>query len=76
MARQLKSVDNNNIHLNNIQNIVFADKEVLYWVRQNNWGDAKGSYFFINNQEGTVKTRNITENIEFDSVASIMAHCK
>ena len=33
-------------------------------------------YIYISNQEETVKTKNITEKIEFDSVAVIMAACK
>lgn len=31
---------------------------------------------FVGNQEETVKTKNITEKIDFDSVAGIMAACR
>lgn len=55
---------------------VCADSELAVWITKNNWSEIEGGYVFIGNQEETVKTKNITEKIEFDSVATIMASCR
>ncbi|KAF2356501.1 Eukaryotic translation initiation factor 3 subunit K [Trinorchestia longiramus] len=52
------------------------DKDLSVWISRNNWSEVDGGYIFIANQEETVKTKNITEKIEFDSVATIMAACR
>lgn len=52
------------------------DGELSMWVTKNNWVEGEDGYIFVANQEETVKTKNITEKIEFDSVASIMAACR
>lgn len=40
------------------------------------WKEVESNLVLIANQEETVKTKNITEKIEFDSVAGIMAACR
>ncbi|XP_053638800.1 eukaryotic translation initiation factor 3 subunit K [Cherax quadricarinatus] len=47
-----------------------------HWMNKYGWKETEESYVFIANQEETVKTKNITEKIEFDSVAGIMAACR
>ncbi|CAL4193839.1 unnamed protein product [Meganyctiphanes norvegica] len=48
------------------------------WVQKYGWKETEGDagYILVANQEETVKTKNITEKIEFDSVAGIMAACR
>ncbi|XP_071534491.1 eukaryotic translation initiation factor 3 subunit K isoform X2 [Panulirus ornatus] len=46
------------------------------WMNKYGWKENEDGYVFIANQEETVKTKNITEKIEFDSVAGIMAACR
>lgn len=41
-----------------------------------NWKEEEEGYIMIGNQEETVKTKNITEKIDFESVAGIMAACR
>ncbi|XP_045602587.1 eukaryotic translation initiation factor 3 subunit K [Procambarus clarkii] len=47
-----------------------------HWMTKYGWKETDDGYVFIANQEETVKTKNITEKIEFDSVAGIMAACR
>jgi len=48
------------------------------WIQKYGWKETEGDngYVLVANQEETVKTKNITEKIEFDSVAGIMAACR
>ena len=45
------------------------------WVAKCGWKDSGNGRVFITSQEDLVKTKNITEKIEFENVAGIMAHC-
>lgn len=45
------------------------------WINKYHWKD-QGSSVFIANQDENIKTKNITEKIDFESVAGIMATCK
>ena len=49
---------------------------MLAWMNKYGWKEVEDDYIFVANQEETVKTKNITEKIEFDSVAGIMAACR
>ncbi|KAB7507280.1 Eukaryotic translation initiation factor 3 subunit K [Armadillidium nasatum] len=46
------------------------------WMAKYNWKEEEEGYIMIGNQEETVKTKNITEKIDFESVAGIMAACR
>ncbi|KAK3892912.1 hypothetical protein Pcinc_003252 [Petrolisthes cinctipes] len=46
------------------------------WMSKYGWKADEDGNVFIANQEDTVKTKNITEKIDFDSVAGIMAACR
>ncbi|KOB71839.1 Eukaryotic translation initiation factor 3 subunit K [Operophtera brumata] len=43
-----------------------------HWVKKYGWRD-DGSLIFIANQDENIKTKNITEKIEFDHLAPLMA---
>ena len=51
------------------------DNAVTYWMEQYGWKAAEGGFVTVSNQEEIIKTRNITEKIDIESVASIMASC-
>lgn len=44
------------------------------WVKKYGWKD-QGHLIFIANQDENIKTKNITEKIEFDNLAHLMANC-
>ncbi|KAK8405538.1 hypothetical protein O3P69_001834 [Scylla paramamosain] len=46
------------------------------WMNKYGWKMNDDGCIFVANQEETVKTKNITEKIDFDSVAGIMAACR
>ncbi|EEB17414.1 eukaryotic translation initiation factor 3 subunit, putative [Pediculus humanus corporis] len=50
-------------------------EELKMWINKYHWKD-QGSSVFIANQDENIKTKNITEKIDFESVAGIMATCK
>ncbi|KAL7638215.1 UNVERIFIED_CONTAM: hypothetical protein RMT77_011840 [Armadillidium vulgare] len=52
------------------------DSVLNSWMAKYNWKEEEEGYIMIGNQEETVKTKNITEKIDFESVAGIMAACR
>jgi len=50
------------------------DKTLDLWVKKNNW-KVSGKTVSIATQDVTIKTKNITEKIEFDNLGQIMAQC-
>lgn len=53
----------------------FPDQILKQWIVKCGWKDLGNGRVFITSQEDLVKTKNITEKIEFENVAGIMAHC-
>ena len=51
------------------------DSSVNYWMDQYGWKISEDGFVTVSNQEEIIKTRNITEKIDIESVASIMASC-
>ena len=51
------------------------DSSVNYWMDQYGWKISEDGFVTVSNQEEIIKTRNITEKINIESVASIMASC-
>lgn len=51
------------------------DNTLSVWVKKYGWKE-DGNLVFIANQDESIKTKNINEKIEFDSVGSIMASCR
>ncbi|XP_033120439.1 eukaryotic translation initiation factor 3 subunit K-like [Anneissia japonica] len=51
-----------------------TDRELEQWMTKYGWRLQDDGKVFITNQDEIVKTKNITEKIDFESVASIMAH--
>lgn len=50
--------------------------ELQTWISRYGWKDLGNGSIFIANQEEIVKTKNITEKIDFESVAAIMSSCR
>ncbi|XP_046567084.1 eukaryotic translation initiation factor 3 subunit K-like [Haliotis rubra] len=50
-----------------------SEFEVNQWITKYGWVPQDGNVIFIMNQDDSIKTKNITEKITFDSVAAIMA---
>lgn len=52
-----------------------VDDHVLnIWIKKNGWKD-QGKLIHVSTQEANIKTKNITEKIEFDNLGQIMASC-
>merc|ERR1711963_89690 len=50
-----------------------SDGQTTTWVSKYGWREQADGFVFVAVQDQTVKTKNITEKISFDSVAAIMA---
>lgn len=50
------------------------DLTLKHWVNKYGWKEENG-LIFIANQDEIIKTKNISEKIDFDSVAAIMGSC-
>lgn len=51
------------------------EKTLQHWVKKYGW-NFEGNLIFIANQDENIKTKNINEKIDFDSVAAIMSACR
>lgn len=51
------------------------DHTLKHWVKKYCWKE-DGSLIFIANQEENIKTKNINEKIDFETVGAIMASCR
>lgn len=56
--------------------LLFSEQTLRYWVQKYGWKEMSDGMIFIANQDENIKTKNITEKIDFDSVAGIMANCR
>lgn len=52
-----------------------ADATLKHWVKKYGWKEESKTIIFIANQDENIKTKNITEKIDFDNVAGLMAAC-
>uniref|UniRef100_A0A1B6EA03 Eukaryotic translation initiation factor 3 subunit K n=1 Tax=Clastoptera arizonana TaxID=38151 RepID=A0A1B6EA03_9HEMI len=52
------------------------DQTLRFWVQKYGWKEVANDMIFIANQDDIIKTKNISEKIDFESVASIMARCQ
>lgn len=52
------------------------DQTLKFWVQKYGWREEPNDMVFIANQDENIKTKNITEKIDFDSVAALMATCR
>ncbi len=48
---------------------------VNQWIAKNGWKSGESSFVLISKQEELIKTKKITEKIEMESVAGVMANC-
>lgn len=53
---------------------LISDHALNIWIKKNGWKD-QGDLIHISTQDANIKTKNITEKIEFDNLAQIMASC-
>lgn len=51
------------------------EKTLKHWVKKYNWRE-DGQLIFIANQDEIIKTKNISEKIDFENVGAIMASCR
>ncbi|KAF2902843.1 hypothetical protein ILUMI_03337 [Ignelater luminosus] len=51
------------------------DITLKHWVKKYGWKE-EGTLIFIANQDENIKTKNINEKIDFESVGAIMASCR
>ncbi|XP_019871532.1 eukaryotic translation initiation factor 3 subunit K [Aethina tumida] len=51
------------------------DSTLKHWIKKYGWKE-DGNLVFIANQDENIKTKNINEKIDFDSVGAIMASCR
>lgn len=51
-----------------------SDNVLRAWVKKNNWKE-DGQYITVAVQEGNIKTKHITEKIDFENLAPLMANC-
>ncbi|KAJ8929024.1 hypothetical protein NQ314_018335 [Rhamnusium bicolor] len=51
------------------------DSTLKLWVKKYGWKET-GNLIFIANQDENIKTKNINEKIDFESVGAIMASCR
>lgn len=49
------------------------ETQLKYWIKINEWEEREPGFVFISNQEELIKSKNIKEKIEFDSVARVVA---
>lgn len=55
---------------------MLLDNVLRFWVQKYGWKEEANNMIFIANQDENVKTKNITEKIDFDNVGSLMASCR
>ncbi|XP_015596311.1 eukaryotic translation initiation factor 3 subunit K [Cephus cinctus] len=51
------------------------DNTAKHWIKKYGWKEESDSVIFIANQDENIKTKNITEKIDFENVAGLMAAC-
>ncbi len=51
------------------------ENTVNQWIAKNGWKSGDNGFVLISNQEESIKTKKITEKIDLESVAGIMASC-
>lgn len=54
---------------------VLLDATLKHWVKKYGWKEESKTMIFIANQDENIKTKNITEKIDFENVAGLMAAC-
>lgn len=51
------------------------DQTLRIWIKKYSWKE-DGALVFIANQDENIKTKNISEKIDFEGVGAIMASCR
>lgn len=79
LVRLLGDVDGKNaviwLYLKIIFNVkLFPDNILRAWIKKYGWKE-DGQYVTVAMQEGNIKTKHITEKIDFENLAPLMANC-
>lgn len=53
----------------------FADQTLNTWIKKYGWKDLGNNLVYISSQDDKIKTKNITEKIDFESLSQIMTSC-
>lgn len=54
---------------------MLLDATLKHWVKKYGWKEENKTIIFVANQDENIKTKNITEKIDFENVAGLMAAC-
>ena len=54
--------------------LLFADSTLEQWMKKSGWKHS-GNLIVVAMQDDKIKTKNITEKIEFDNLGGLMAQC-
>lgn len=49
------------------------EARLIAYMSAQGWKEVEDNYIFVGNQEENIKTKNITEKIELENVASVIA---
>lgn len=52
--------------------LIFADNALKMWVKKYGWKEIENNLIFISNQDENIKTKNITEEINFEKLVDIL----
>jgi hypothetical protein len=53
-----------------------SDNSLGAWIKKYGWKEVENNMVFIANQDDNIKTKNITEKINFEDISTIMASCR
>jgi len=59
--------------LKELLGVNLGDNELAVIMQKKGWKEAGDGLVFVGNQEENIKTKNITEKIDFESVASVLS---
>ncbi|CAH1724427.1 hypothetical protein AGLY_012578 [Aphis glycines] len=52
------------------------DAALKHWILKYNWKELDNKYVFVANQDENIKTKNITEKIDYENILGVMASCR
>lgn len=53
-----------------------TDAALKHWIQKYNWKEVDNKYVFVANQDDNIKTKNITEKIDYENILGVMASCR
>lgn len=64
------------LKLNLIFSYFWTDAALNHWMQKYNWKAIDNKYIFVSNQDENIKTKNITEKIDYENILGVMASCR